>query len=220
MDSHMPQADAIFMVSTGRLRGPIARSTKAPKAIHEPAAGGREGVGLSQESSPGRDVALQILDKTPSLSRVIQSDGGAFCMWLTLPTAHSNRRPATSLATWTIYSNAQETSCRPHAHVTAVELEKLGEHGKKLGEAGTVPRSSAPREESETPTRALRVFPPPWGVIVVVRVGVGDLDEAMDAQNSKRQYDNPMADSGNVRKPFPRESLLQKEAQSGAAISR
>lgn len=56
-------------------------------------------------------------------------------------------------------------------------------------------------------TRPLRVFPPPWGVIVVVRVGVGDLDEAVDAQNSKRQYDNPMADSGNVRKPFPREEL-------------
>ncbi|UQC82286.1 uncharacterized protein CLUP02_07773 [Colletotrichum lupini] len=57
-------------------------------------------------------------------------------------------------------------------------------------------------------------------MIVVVRVGVGDLDEAVDAQNSKRQYDNPMADSGNVRKPFPRESLLQRKTQSGAAISR
>ncbi|KAG7057645.1 hypothetical protein JMJ77_0005028 [Colletotrichum scovillei] len=57
-------------------------------------------------------------------------------------------------------------------------------------------------------------------MIVVVRVSVGDLDEAVDAQNSKRQHDNPMADSGNVRKPFPRESLLQRETQSGAAISR
>ncbi|KAI3550179.1 hypothetical protein CSPX01_01777 [Colletotrichum filicis] len=200
--------------------------------------GRREGVGLSEQSCPGRDGALQVPDKTPLLPHVIRSDGGAFCMWLTLPTAHSDTRPATSLATWTIYPNAQRhLVARIPMNCTDTNFPIAGlwvllpsqatiydaKHEFLLASLGCwklYGLASASREESETPTRPLRVFPPPWGMIVVVRVGVGDLDEAVDAQNSKRQYDNPMADSGNVRKPFPRESLLQRKTQSGAAISR
>ncbi|KAK1538123.1 hypothetical protein CPAR01_08236 [Colletotrichum paranaense] len=122
MDSHMPQADAIFMMSTARAFrgfnerltcGSIGRcksstATKSMSTFRRTSMDGRrEGVGLSEQSCPGRDGALQVPDKTPLLPHVIRSDGGAFCMWLTLPTAHSDTRPATSLATWTIYPNAQ-----------------------------------------------------------------------------------------------------------------
>ncbi|KAK1453666.1 hypothetical protein CMEL01_05325 [Colletotrichum melonis] len=122
MDSHMPQADAILMMSIARASrafserltcGSIGRC-KSSTAIKSMSTfrrtsldGRREGVGLSEQSCPGRDGALQVPDKTPLLPHVIRSDGGAFCMWLTLPTAHSDTRPATSLATWTIYPNAQ-----------------------------------------------------------------------------------------------------------------
>ncbi|KAK1539322.1 uncharacterized protein CCOS01_00636 [Colletotrichum costaricense] len=183
--------------------------------------GRREGVGLSEQSCPGRDGALQVPDKTPLLPHVIRSDGGAFCMWLTLPTAHSDTRPATSLATWTTDTNFPIAGLWVLLPSQATIYD--AKHEFLLASLGCwklYGLASASREESETPTRPLRVFPPPWGMIVVVRVGVGDLDEAVDAQNSKRQYDNPMADSGNVRKPFPRESLLQRKTQSGAAISR
>ncbi|KXH38175.1 hypothetical protein CSIM01_10490 [Colletotrichum simmondsii] len=122
MDNHMPQADAILMMLIARASrtfnerltcGSIGRckSSTAIKLIstlrRTSLDGRRKGVVLSEQISPRRDVALQVLTKHHCFPHVIRSDGGAFCMWLTLATAHSNTRPATSLATWTKYPNAQ-----------------------------------------------------------------------------------------------------------------